>query len=170
MPSGARSISCTNSSVSGAVEETNRLAVIGPAMAVGWSKGTESSTSSGPLGVESSDPFDEPAWNEYACRCVPFTQSRSAGLHRGAVEGQPAAVTVAKTSVNWVCESGKPFEMISPTALPLALIAEDHARGLGGRRARAEDVGEVRPSPVFDPEVGALLAEHPVVHPCDRGP
>ena len=64
MPSGARSISCTNSSVSGALESTNRFAVIGPAIAVGASNGIDSSSSSGPVGLVTSPPMFMPAWCE----------------------------------------------------------------------------------------------------------
>jgi drug/metabolite transporter (DMT)-like permease len=48
---GEGSISCTDSSTSGALESTNRFAVIGPAIAVGWSSFVASSTSSAPRSI-----------------------------------------------------------------------------------------------------------------------
>ena len=117
MPSGARSISCTNSSVSGALEATNRFAVIGPAIAVGSSKRIDSSSSSGPVGLVTSPPVFEPARCAYAWRREPLTQLALPGVDRTAVEGQrPPTLTYA--SVNCVWPSGKPSESISPTARP----------------------------------------------------
>ena len=143
MPSGARSISCTNSSVSGALEATNRFAVIGPAIAVGSSKRVDSSTSSGPVGLVTSPPVFDAGLVRVGLAARAVDPGRRAGLDRAAVERELRRRRSTYASVKRVWPSGKPSDAISPTALPAALVAEDHARGRGGPSRGAEHRREV---------------------------
>src|SRR5918994_5210440 len=74
LPSGTSSTSSTNSSVSGAVLCTKRVAVIGPAIAVSVATGSlRYDSSSGPAAVVRGAPTSPPAWYDQNCRFVPVT-------------------------------------------------------------------------------------------------
>jgi hypothetical protein len=100
--------------VSGAVLCTNRLAVIGPAMAVSVPTGSlRYDSSSGPAAVVRGGPTSPPAWYDQNCRFVPVTYGCGDSSAVGAaVVNEPSPWRYQ--SVQLVSGSGKVLASLRP--------------------------------------------------------